>query len=164
MAVAIPAGPPPTTTTSDCIHPAFLAPHQHTLHHRKSTSSEQNPGPMAASILIVPGAGLLCIYTSSSTSSTDVEEMLPTLRRQFHDASRSFDVSPSATSVASSTFGPPVCITQLLMSLRFSPCSPRNSSTSPPRCFTTVSGTSGDSTMRKPFSEISQPITLSVLG
>ena len=43
--------------------------------------------------------------------------MLPTFRKHFQDASRSFAVMFSACAVASRTFGPPVCITQLLMSL-----------------------------------------------
>ena len=52
--VASPAGPPPRITTSTGftrpLEPRF--PHQ-----RSSTNSEQNPGPIAARMLSVPGAG-----------------------------------------------------------------------------------------------------------
>ena len=41
---------------------------------------------------------------------------------------------------------------------------PRNASTSAAKNCSTTSGTSRDSTMRKPFSEMSQPITCSVSG
>src|SRR5581483_2107870 len=134
------------------------------LYHFNSTNSEQNPGPMAASTLSVPGSGRRCAITSSSTSSTDAEDRFPTFFRQHHEASRAPSGSSSASLIASSTAGPPVCMIQVPISPRSTPFSPRNSSTSLRRCRCTISGTSRDSTIRKPFSEMSHPITSSVLG
>src|SRR5580658_651514 len=129
---------------------------------RNKTSSAQNPGPIAARMLNEPGSGRRLVYTSPRTSNTDVEEIFPTRRKQAHDADKSSAVIPNAVAVASNTFGPPVCMIQDLMSERLAPFSARNASTSLPRCFVTISGTSGDSTMRNPFSEMSQPITFSL--
>ncbi len=52
IAAASPAGPPPTTRTSGCNFGPFEAAYQ-----RKSNSSAQKPGPIAARILRVPGSG-----------------------------------------------------------------------------------------------------------
>src|SRR5271163_2453987 len=136
-----------------------LAP---TSYQRNKTNSAQKPGPIAARMLNEPGSGRRLEKTSSRTSNTDVEEMFPTRRKQAHDADKSSAVIPSAVAVASKTLGPPVCMIQDLMSERFAPFSARNASTSLPRCLVTMSGTSGDSTMRKPFSEMSQPMTFSL--
>src|SRR5271170_6236330 len=98
-------------------------------YHLNSTSSEQNPGPMAASKPYVPGSGRRCMK-SCNTSSTDVEERLPTRRRQSQDTSRAFRGSLSALAVASRMRGPPVCSTQHPMSSCVTPQSVRNASTS----------------------------------
>src|ERR1700675_2790719 len=85
----------------------------HVPYHCRRRSSEQKPGPMAASRPIAPGSGRRCFITSSSTTSTEAEERFPTLRRQSQEASSCPLCNPSAVAQASSTFGPPVCRTQL---------------------------------------------------
>src|SRR5437016_5781797 len=157
IAAASPAGPPPTTSTS--VSKLFSS--NDMLHQRSSTTSEQKPGPIAAITPSAPGGGRRCAITSSSTHRTDADERFPVLRRQSHDTCNSPSCSPSASCVASSTFGPPVCNTQLLTSARLNPCFASTASTSPPKCSRTTLGTSRDSTMEKPFSETSQPITSS---
>src|ERR1700761_8193085 len=76
--------------------------------HRRSTSSEQKPGPIAARSPHVPGAGRQCCNVSSKTNKTEAEDRLPVLRRQLQETSRARGLTPSAASVASSTLGPPV--------------------------------------------------------
>ena len=49
-----------------------------TIHQRSSTSSEQNPGPIAVIRPQLPGAGRWFSRVSASTSSTEVEERFPT--------------------------------------------------------------------------------------
>src|SRR5262249_28076848 len=56
---------------------------------RSNTNSEQNPGPMAASKPSVPGSGRRFFITSSSTTRTEADDRLPTLRKHSHDASSS---------------------------------------------------------------------------
>ena len=77
------------------------------------TVSYTHLGPIAARMLSDPGAGRRFLNTSSRTSKTDVDEMLPTLRRHSHEAARSVSVMPKASAVDSKTFGPPVCMIQL---------------------------------------------------
>src|SRR5258708_6520734 len=170
IAAASPAGPPPTTSTS--VSKLFSSGYfssqpfssNDMLYQRSSTTSEQKPGPIAAITPRVPVGGRRCAITSSSTHSTEADDRFPILRRQSHDTCNSPSCSPNASCVASSTFGPPVCSTQLPTSARVNPCFARPASTSPPKCSRTTLGTSRDSTMEKPFSETSQPITSSVLG
>src|SRR5271169_4615478 len=100
------AGQLPITKTSAELN-------NHVPYHCRSRSSEQKPGPMAASRPIAPGSGQRCFITSSSTTSTEAEERFPTLRRQSQEASSCPLCNPSAVAQASSTFGPPVCRTQL---------------------------------------------------
>src|ERR1700722_4259087 len=101
-------------------------------HHFSKSNSEQNPGPIAAKMPNVPGSGRRFFITSSSTTSTDVEDKFPPLFRQSHEASSSPLCRSSAAAVASRTFGPPVCSTQLPISARVCPRSARNASTSRP--------------------------------
>ena len=52
---------------------------------RNRTSSEPKPGPMAARMLQVPGAGRARVMVISSTAKTEAEERLPMVRRASHD-------------------------------------------------------------------------------
>src|SRR5260370_14563784 len=97
----------------------------------------------------------------SSTNNTEAEERFPTFRRQFHETSSAPLGSFRADSVASSTLGPPVCMIHVSMSHLHKPCAPRNLSTSLPKCSSLILGTSGESAMPQPCSELSQPITSS---
>src|SRR6202142_1069983 len=133
-------------------------------YHLNRTSSEQKPGPIAASRPHVPGAGRRRSMVSSSTWRTDAEERLPALRSQSQETASWPSCRPSASCMPSTPLGPPVCRSQQPMSLRLSPWPARNSSVSWPRCLRAISGTSADRTMRKPFSEMFQPITSSVPG
>src|SRR5215469_17682931 len=72
-------------TTSDDEHVIFTF--AQSVHHSSATSSEQKPGPMAASRPKVPGSGRRFFMTSSSTTNTDADERFPTRRRQSHEAS-----------------------------------------------------------------------------
>src|ERR1019366_7421641 len=51
-----------------------------------NTSSEQKPGPIAASTLHSPALGRRSIMNFSSTARTEAEERLPVLRRLSHEA------------------------------------------------------------------------------
>jgi hypothetical protein len=57
------------------------------IYHRNSTSSEQNPGPMAATTLHSPDSGRCPCINFSGTAKTDAEERLPVSRRRCQEAS-----------------------------------------------------------------------------
>src|ERR1700737_96569 len=133
-------------------------------YHSSKTNSEQNPGPIAASKPSVPGSGRRFFMTSSSTTSTEADDKFPVLRKHCQETSSSPFFKPSASAVSSRIFGPPVCSAQLPMSARINPRSARKSSRSRARFFRTRSGISRERTIRKPFSDTSQPIISSVFG
>src|SRR5207248_9746076 len=77
-------------------------------HHRRSTSSEQKPGPMATSNPRSPPFASPESSRSRSTNRTEAEERFPTERSDSQVRASASAGSSSASSNASSTRGPPV--------------------------------------------------------
>src|SRR6266550_1117958 len=131
-------------------------------HHSSNTISEQKPGPMARRSPRSPGRATPEASRSESTKRTEAEERFPTLCREsqlFCIAAREIS---SASSIASSTLGPPVWQMKCAMSDRRRPCARRKPSTSERSFSRTSCGTPGESTTLNPESTTSQPITRSV--
>ena len=74
-------------------------------HHSRRSISELKPGPMAARMLLVPGAGRRCFMISSRTTRTEAEERLPTRRRTSQETSRSSRERPRACCGGFEDFG-----------------------------------------------------------
>src|SRR6476646_737074 len=77
----------------------------HSLYQRSNNSSEQKPGPIAASTLYVPGLPRWCANTSCKTTSTEAEERLPTCFRHSHESLRASEERSRLSSTASKTLG-----------------------------------------------------------
>jgi hypothetical protein len=112
----------------------------------------------------LPGAGRWLSMVSARTSRTEVEERFPTSCRLRQVTSRAPSGSSSDSCRASSTLGPPGWQTHEEMSARVRPWSARKASTSRRRKSRTTWGTSAESTMPKPLSEMLQPMTSSESG
>src|SRR5207248_2984749 len=133
-------------------------------HHRRSTSSEQKPGPMATSNPRSPSFASPESSKSRSTNRTEAEERFPTERRDSQVRASASAGRSRACSNASSTRGPPVWQMKWRICCRETPCAARKPSTSSRMRARTSCGTCGESTTLKPLSTMSQPITRSVPG
>src|SRR6478672_5224779 len=98
---------------------------------RSSTSSEQNPGPIAISTPGLPFGGCLAIV-SRKTCNTEDDERLPTSLSERQANSRASSGRPRVAMIDSMIFGPPGWLTQVATSAMLSPCVARNSVTSSP--------------------------------
>src|SRR5260370_17544676 len=123
MAVARPAGPPPTTNTSQgfgkrltinflSISFLFLLAtfYQRPSYHSSKTNSEQNPGPIAASKPSLPGAGRRLFMTSSTTTSTEADHKLPVRLKHSQQTSISPSSTPTPSPVAPRILPPPASL------------------------------------------------------
>src|ERR1700730_6339598 len=128
-----------------------------------STSSEQNPGPMASISPNEPAGGGSAMF-DRSTSSTETDERIALSRDEFRRWSRASAGSSSVFSTASITFGPPGWQTHVEMSAGVRPWSLRKLRTSSPKYFSATVATSVDHLIWKPLVPIFQPITSSVSG
>ena len=127
----------------------------------------RTPGPIAIS---TPGArrasaGRVARACRASTCSTDDDDRLPTRASDCQRRRRAPRGRGRARpAIASRTFGPPGCATQVSTSRDLRPCSARKSSTSSPRCARRRRRRSAARTIRKPVPPMSQPMTRSVSG